>query len=434
MVQYNGQWGCVRGDQMRMLSQAETEAYLQSQQATLIPDVTQAPTPEPISQNSLSSYGHVQSNAKVNLRAQPSKSADRLRLLDNNAFALVLGTVVNSEGTWYHVSQAGTEGYIHGDYFKVLTLGELTTFLQSKEYLDANSGSSSTGNNTNQIQRVEDYNKTVWKNPALSVSYEPFNPYATPTPDPERLPTNTPTPTPTVSPSPTPELAPVGITTPAPTEKTGGSVLPLVIAVVLVGGIGGGAYYAYSIHKQNERRRQAVRAQQAQRARAAAQPQTQAARNNPAAQPQTRPAQNNLAAQQRPYGQQSAPFMPPSASPRPTQPTSAAQVQNAAARMNQDTNPYRPITQRQADAYRAAQVSGETQKYKPVQPGAAQQTDAQATQAYRPVNPTAQAGAPAQTQTNPYRPAAPAQTQANSTAATPQRHRRSERYQNQDRS
>lgn len=446
MVQYNGQWGYVREDQMRMLSQAEAEAYLQSQQATPIPDVTAAPTTEPISENSMSSYGHVQSNAKVNLRAQPSKSAQRLRLLDNNAFALVLGTVTNSEGTWYHVSQAGTEGYIHGDYFKALTLGELTAFLQSKEYLDANSSSSSTGSNSDQIQPVEDYNKTVWKNPALNVSYEPFNPYATPTPNPEQLPTATATLAPTASPSPTPELAPVGIETPAPTEKTGGgSLLPLVLGLLAVGGLGGGAYYVIK-SKENERRREAVRAQQAQRARAAAQPQTQAARNNfasqgqnpaarqnAAAQPQTQAARQTPAAgQMRPYGQQSAPFMPPSASPRPAQPGAAQQAQNQAARLSQDTNPYRPVTQRQADAYRAAQVSGETQRYRPVQPGAAQQADAQATQAYQPVSRTASA------QDSPYRPAQPQQpaapAQTNGTASAAQRHRRSERHQNQDRS
>lgn len=405
MVQYNGQWGYVREDQMRMLSQEEAEAYLQSQQATPIPDVTPAATAEPVTSNSLSSYGHVQSNAKVNLRSEPTVESSRLRLLENNAFALVLGTVQNSEGTWYHVSQAGTEGYIRGDYFKVLTLGELTEFLQSKEYLDANSSSSTTGSSSSQIQPVEDFNKTQWTNPALNVSYEPFNPYATPTPDPEQLPTQSPTPIVTATPSPTPEIAPVGGTTPpaSTTETGGGSALPWVLLGLAAVG-GGGAYYAYSMHKQNERRRQAVRAQQAQRARAAQQPQMRAAHNNPAA------------AQQRAYGQQpsSAPFMPSSASPRPTQPTSSAQTQSQAARMTQNTNPYRPVTQRQVDAYRAAQTtSGETQKYRPIQSGTAQQTNPQATQTYQATTPSTQT-----------------QQTANTTGT--QRHRRSDRYRNQD--
>ena len=76
----------------------------------------------------------------MNLRSEPTtKNSNAIRLLDNYAFALVLGSVTNDEGTWYHISQGGTEGYIRGDYFHVLTLGELSSFLQSSEYMNANS-------------------------------------------------------------------------------------------------------------------------------------------------------------------------------------------------------------------------------------------------------------------------------------------------------
>ena len=79
-----------------------------------------------------------------------------IRLLDNYAFALVLGSVTNDEGTWYHVSQAGTEGYIHSDYFHVLSLGELPVFLQSSEYQNASSNSGASNVTSSQIQPVED--------------------------------------------------------------------------------------------------------------------------------------------------------------------------------------------------------------------------------------------------------------------------------------
>ena len=136
LVQYNGMWGYVRADQMRMMSEEEVQSYLQSlEKGTPLP--TEVPyTPAPITQESLSSYGHVQSNSgKVNMRSEPSTEATRLKLLDNYAFALVMGSETGADGkTWYKVSQAGTEGYIQGDYFKVLTLSELTRFLQSNEY------------------------------------------------------------------------------------------------------------------------------------------------------------------------------------------------------------------------------------------------------------------------------------------------------------
>lgn len=432
MVQYQGMWGFIREDQLRLLSQQESIEYENSLQGGT-PTPSPAPTPEPVTQDSLSSYGHVRSSSgKVNLRAQPSTEASRLRLLDNYAFALVMGTVTNDEGTWYHVSQAGTEGYILGDYFKVLSLGELTDFLQSDEYLNANSSTSSSNTgSSNQIQPVEDYNQTVWQNPALNASYEPFNPYLTPTPDPEKLPT--PTPEPTSAPTSTPELAPVGplgtLTTPEPTTKSGGSAWPWVLLALAAVGAGG-AYYAYTIHRQNERRRQAVRAQQARQARAAAQqPQMRAARNNPAQVSQaTRTYQN----------QSAAPFMPPR-SAAPMQPPAAGTESSTAAgnfgdtgryqpqhqqpapgRVPPTTNPYRPVTQRQIQEYQArtqqsgqtqpASVRPETRVYPPLQPQKSE------TITYKPLS----------GQTESTEPASPAP------AAVHQRQRRSDRHKNQE--
>ena len=453
VVQYNGMWGFIREDQMRMLGEEETRAYVESlMQGT--PTPSPAPTPEPISQNSLSSYGYVQSTSgRVNLRSAPSTDSNRIRLLDNYAFALVLGTVNNGSETWYHVSQAGTEGYILGDYFKVLTLGELTTFLQSNEYLNANSNNTANTGTSSQIQPVEDYNQTVWKNPALTASYEPFNPYVTPTPDPERLPTATPTPSP--PPTPTASIAPIGplggVTTPQPaTTQQGGSAWPWVLlALAAVGG--GGAYYAYTIHRQNERRRQAVRAQQARQARAAAQ------------QPQMRAAQNNPNPRS-PYSA-AAPFMPPQGgAPRPAQPGSAFQ---STGRVSQNTNPYRPISARTNGAYTAApaparpdagetqafqpqrpiQTNGEslrqeTRAYQPIQPESASAAlERQETRAYQPIQPESASASLERQETRAYQPiqsasaaSAPRMEQAGeaSSSASRPRQRRSDRYRNQE--
>lgn len=366
LVQYNGMWGYIRQDQLRMMSAEETRAYQESLAAgTPTPTAAPAATPMPVTDSSLSSYGHVQSTSgRVNLRSEPTtKKSNAIRLLDNYAFALVLGTVTNDEGTWYHISQSGVEGYIRGDYFHVLTLGELSDFLQSSEYLNATSNNTVSGADTSQIQPVEDYNRTVWQNPALTASYEPFNPYTTPTPDPERLSTEAPASTP--SPTPTPEIAPVvpdtGAILPENNVRQGGSPWPWVLIGLAVVGAGG-AYYAY-VRRQNEKRRQAMLADQARAARSAAvRPQMRTAQNNPGQNP-AQPA----------YPDSSAPFMPPQGSA----PQSA---QNAP----QGTGVYRPVT-----ATPQTDKKGETNGYQPVR---------QSTQAYQPVRRDADPSYPQSTQ------------------------------------
>lgn len=346
LVQYNGIWGYIRQDQLRMMSDEEVRAYEESQIGAA-PTPTSAPTPEPVTESSLSSYGHVQSaSGRVNLRSEPTtKNDNAIRLLDNYAFALVLGTETNDEGTWYHVSQAGTEGYIRSDYFHVLQLGELSEFLQSSEYLNASSNNSGTTAGSHEIQPVEDYNRVVWQNPALSASYEPFNPYLTPTPDPERLPTETPVPT--ASPSPTPIIAPVGpdnTILPEPTVRESGSAWPWILVGLAAVGIGGGAYYAYTVREQRKKR-QALRVQQARQARNAAvqQPQMRTADNNPV-QTVNRPSYPS---------QPTAPFMPPhSGTPQPAQTNEP---------VSQGTNVFRPVVQKPASPSQA------TQAYRPGQ-------------------------------------------------------------------
>ena len=386
LVRVNGEWGYVRDDQMRVMDEEEVQEYLRSQEYTFATP-TPAPTPDPVSPDSPSSYGHVRSNSgKVHLRAQPSKNSQSLRLLNNYAFALVLGTLQNNEGVWYHVSQSGTEGYIHGDYFKALSLSELTDFLKSPEYEEGNTEISHSSSSSAQIQPLEEYNKTVWQNPKLSPSYEPFNPN-TPTPNPEALPTPTLVPTSVPTPEATPEIGGIGAqATPEPDAKGGSSPWPWVLLGLAAVG-GGGAYYAYSIYRKNERRRQAARAQQrARQAQSAtAQPQMRAARNNPAQQA-AKPYHPSAA----------APFMPP----QNTAPTA---------------NPYQP----------QVTSTGETQKYRPADPAAASSGAQEGTQKYAPVTRNGDISA----QTSVYQPVDSGASPETAEGARP-RKRRADRYKN----
>ncbi len=265
LVQYGEYYGYVRRDMITQMNDWEIQGYLSSLKT---PTPTPAPTPTaaPITGDSLSSYGYVSKN-KVNLRKDASVNSTALRLMSQYDFALVLGTISNAEGTWYHILQNGIEGYVLSNYFRPLSINELSNFLTSDEYLGSAGNTSSGGNGasgSNNIQSIEDYNQGVWQNPALSASYEPFNPYATATPNPNDIVTATPSP----SPSPTASLVPLVEPTQAPNST--GSTFPVgLVAFIILLIAGGGGIYAYTIHRRNERRRAALRAQQARRAQQA---------------------------------------------------------------------------------------------------------------------------------------------------------------------
>lgn len=272
VVQYGSEWGYIRADLMRMLDPWEEEQYLNSLKT---PAPTLVTTPQPYDENNLSSYGYV-SSSTVNFRQSASTSSTRLATLRQYAFCLVLGTTQSNGTTWYKVNYGGKVGYIQGDYFKQLTIAELQDFLLSNEYKQgiANNSSSSSGSSgstsggTSNLPSAEDQTVQEWTNPnsGINVSYEPFDPFATPEP--------LVTASPPASASPSAEattLEPLE-TLPVeyPTEDTesgeGGSAVGWVLAaaVVLLGGGGGG--YAYVLHKQNQRRA----AQRAAQRRAAA--------------------------------------------------------------------------------------------------------------------------------------------------------------------
>ena len=282
VVQFGKTFGYVRSDQLRLMGAEEMAEYMQNLR-TPIPSPETAVTVPPVSQQSMSSYGYVTTN-NVRLRAAAGTSGTQIRMMNQYAFALVLGSQEVNGQTWYHINQAGTEGYVLGDYFKVLSLGELSEFLTSDAYRQATAETanvSGKGNTGSGITSVEDFNSGVWKNPALvNVTYEPFsNIIATATPDVEQLPTSAPTETHTPEPVPLPTTNFADFTTPAPNAKGGGGGwvwLGLAAAAVV---IGGGAY-GYSLYRSNQRRA-AQRAAQRRQAQMQAQQRTNASYARP---------------------------------------------------------------------------------------------------------------------------------------------------------
>ena len=192
-VQYSRQTGYIRADMLRMMSENEVIEYLDQLNAT--PEPTAVITVQPYDPNSLSSYGYT--TTTVNFREKASKNSARIRQLKKFAFCLVLGTTEINGDTWYRVTYDGKTGYIDGHYFKQMTLTELESFLGSADYLEGitgnaasgstasgNTSSNGSGNTSTAVISAEDQKVNTWKNPesGIVVSYEPFDPFATPAP------------------------------------------------------------------------------------------------------------------------------------------------------------------------------------------------------------------------------------------------------------
>ena len=259
-----GEPGYIRHDQLRMLTRSEAEAYEASLQ-TVAPSPT-AFAPVTLSPNSPSSYGYVTNN-DTNFRSGASTTAAKIRSLSRYTFAMILGSEVVNGTTWYKVSIGGTQGYIHGDYFKALSLSELEEFLKSPNYssnLQTSSSSSGSskpnGSSGGSLVSQEDANMDVWKtNPSLSASYQPFDPFATPEPiddegdedDEDALA------------SPTAEatgetLAPIEFET---TDTPSGNPLGTILTILGITLVGGGGAYGYSVYRSNKKKAAARAAQ-----------------------------------------------------------------------------------------------------------------------------------------------------------------------------
>ena len=195
IIQYDGGWGYVRGDMLRMMNEYEVLAYLEETERTPEPEPTV--TPAPFNPDSLSCYGYVSADS-VNFRKQPSKQSDRISRLKRYALCLIYDTQDVDGTVWYKIGYEGTIGYVDGTYFKQMTVQEAEDFFQSREYQEGltnnavttaapQSSSPQTTGTPSGIVSAEDLKVETWKNPdsGITVSYEPFDPFATPEPLPE---------------------------------------------------------------------------------------------------------------------------------------------------------------------------------------------------------------------------------------------------------
>jgi len=356
-----------------MMTVQEENAYLDS---LATPEPTSNATPEPYNPDNLSSYGYV-SDSSVNFRKEANTSSSRIRQLKQYAFCLVLGTAEVDGVTWYRVNYGGQEGYVHGKYFKQMTIAELEEFLDSDEYFQGIKNNTASGNaeeNFTQgggIVSAEDQTVDKWVNPnsGVQVSYEPFDPFAT------VAPVNTPeaTETVTIPPQPTATLEPIptmGVIYPTGDEEEGGGsgILGWVIAVVALAVLGGGAY-AYVTYTNNKRK--AAQRAAARRAQAAAQQrQSEArpyARSAQANQPRTGTYPNQAA--QRPLSstaqQARRPYNPQAGYSRPVEGEQPQQADYTASYRNPNTaEGTRPVGRRSAYRAQQAQQNGYTASYR----------------------------------------------------------------------
>lgn len=204
IVNYNGVYGYIRADMLRMMTAQEVIDYTENLKKGT-PTPVPSSTPQPYDDTSLSSYGYV-TTTSVNFRQSASTSSKKVGTLKQYAFCLILGTEQVNGVTWYRVSYNGTTGYIMGNYFKQMTIEEVQTFLNSAEYKKGisnnTSGSSSSSSSSTTVKPAEDSTVDEWKsNSSMNVSYEPFNPFSTPEP---LATTAAPTASATVSPSVSP--------------------------------------------------------------------------------------------------------------------------------------------------------------------------------------------------------------------------------------
>ena len=182
--------GYVMGDFFKPLTVNELAAFLASEEyrqaleasrATPTPRPTPVPTPyyppvyytpTPTPYNPMSNYGYVTTNS-VRLRSGAGTDKPNIRMMNRYDLAQVLGSTYAGGKLWYHIIQAGTEGYVMGDFFKHLTVSELAQFLNSNEYKQSQG-----------IIRV-----TPTPSPTPRPTYYPI--YITPTPRPTVVPVPT---------------------------------------------------------------------------------------------------------------------------------------------------------------------------------------------------------------------------------------------------
>ena len=297
-VQYGNNYGYIRGDQLIEMSEDEIQGYFSSLTTPTPSPIPSVPTPDP---DPFSCYGFVQCGGVLNLRERPTQDSTPVTLLNNYDLLMIIGSGFDNNGEeWYNVIVAEEDnsktGYAKAEYVQRLRTSQVDQFLNSAEYINAHTNVEPAQESN--LYSYEDYNYSYVQPSGTALQtfapYQPQNVYypsqynepveattelfVTPTPD---LPDHAPT---TAEPSETisPYSQFAGVDDGTITNDPGNSAPPvvneedtennfpwlIVIGVVLIVGAAGAAY-CYSIYVRNEKRRAAIRAQQARKQREA---------------------------------------------------------------------------------------------------------------------------------------------------------------------
>jgi len=273
LAQSGSDLGYIRRDMLVQMSDDDVYTYLNTirTRASATPAVTATPR---AASAMATMHGYVVKD-RVSLRSKPSSTnGNQLRLLSQNKYADVMGTIINEEGEiWYHVIVDGIFGYLRTDWVRVLTRGELDTFLNTDDFKGANPTESNVSG-ADSIQPYEDYLKNQSGLTEARQSYAPFDPYSTPMAI--LASTATPAPTATLPPTPVPtiisNLDRTGGTEKERTggtekDRSGGSSLGLLFIGLGIATAGGTALYALRLRRSSKRRRAVERAEAIRRRR-----------------------------------------------------------------------------------------------------------------------------------------------------------------------
>ncbi len=126
-IEYGNTYGWLHGDYVRVLSNAEYDAW-QGTQPTPTPTPTPTPLPDPSNFSDLA----ITTTTKVKLRAKATINSKELTMFYNAYTELeYLGKyeLEKSTGTyWFNVKRGNLSGWMHGDYVRVLTKEEKTMY------------------------------------------------------------------------------------------------------------------------------------------------------------------------------------------------------------------------------------------------------------------------------------------------------------------
>ena len=139
LAQYDGQWGYVHADFVRLMSEQEIQDYLAQLEAaqatptpTAEPTATPVPTATPAPQE-LRVYARVISDGTP-LRGNPDANAYLQTILNKETVVYIFQSQIATNGmTWYLVQYSGQWGYIRADLVRLMGEQETQDYLAQLE-------------------------------------------------------------------------------------------------------------------------------------------------------------------------------------------------------------------------------------------------------------------------------------------------------------